>query len=146
MTFWAQKWRRHDGINMYIQSRRCINMFIVPCIYIPDHKHVYKLYIHGIYMFQLTYTYSEIYVHVHMRYRHVFTMFSYFHACSGTAHCLFKWHTWHIQAQTFYQMYIQLWTKDIHIDDMFMFAFCFSQLAGYPFWSLILIRRGAVKH
>jgi hypothetical protein len=45
-------------------------------------------------------------------------------------HCLFKWHTWHIQAQTFYQMYIQLWTMDVHIDDMFMFAFCFSQLAG----------------
>jgi hypothetical protein len=35
-----------------------------------------------------------------------------------------------IYKQTFYQMYIQLWTMDIHIDDMFMFAFCFSQLAG----------------
>ena len=45
-------------------------------------------------------------------------------------HCLFKWHTLHIQAQTFYQMYIQLWTMDIHIDDMFMFAFCFSRLSG----------------
>ena len=67
---------------MYIQTCKCKNMFI-PCIYIPDHKHVYTRYIHGIYMFQLTYTYSEIYVHVHMWYRHVFTMFSHFHACSS---------------------------------------------------------------
>ena len=67
---------------MYIQSRKCIVMFI-PCIYIPDHKHVYTLYIHGIYMFQLTYTFSEIYVHVYMQYRHVFTMFSHFHAWSS---------------------------------------------------------------
>ena len=50
------------GINMYILTCKCINMFI-PCIYIPDHKHVYTLCIHGIYMFQLAYTYSEIYVH-----------------------------------------------------------------------------------
>ncbi len=55
---------------MYIQTRKCIDMFI-PCKYIPDHKHVYTRYIHDIYMFQLTYTYSEIYVHVNMLYRHV---------------------------------------------------------------------------
>ncbi len=53
------------GINMYIQTRKCIDMFI-PCIYIPDHEHVYTRYIHGIYMFQQTHTYSEISVHVHM--------------------------------------------------------------------------------
>jgi len=57
-------------------------MFI-PCIYIPDHKHVYTLYIHGIYMFQLTYTYSEIYVHVHVGYRHVYAVFSDFHEGSS---------------------------------------------------------------
>ncbi len=67
---------------MYIKTSKCVNMFI-PCIYIPDHKHGYTRYIHGIYMFQLTYTYSEIYVHVHMLYSHVFTMFSHFHACSS---------------------------------------------------------------
>ncbi len=73
-------------------------------------------------MFQLTYTYSEIYVHVHMLYRHVFTMFSHFHACSS------------LSVQVTYLTYtstdIQLSTMDVHIDDMLMFAFCFSQLAG----------------
>ncbi len=71
---------------MVIQTRKCIDMFI-SCIYIPDHKHVYTLYIHGIYTFQQTYTstYSEISVHVHMLYRHasVYYMFSHFHACTS---------------------------------------------------------------
>ena len=34
-------------------------------------------------MFQQTYTYSEISVHVHMLYRHVYTMFSHFYACTS---------------------------------------------------------------
>ncbi len=68
---------------MYIQSSKCIDMFI-PCIYIPDHKHVYTLYIHGIYMFQLTYTYSEIYAHVHVMFILSFLISMNVH------HCLFK--------------------------------------------------------
>ena len=70
---------------MFAETRKHvydINMFMMRNVD-TWYKHVYTRYIHGIYMFQLTYTYSEIYVHVYMQYRHVFTMFSHFHACSS---------------------------------------------------------------
>ncbi len=73
---------------MYIQTRKCTDMF-TPCIYIPDNN-VYTQYIHGIYMFQQTYTYSEISVHVHILY----DMFILFFLISMHVHlCLFRGHT-----------------------------------------------------